>query len=78
MPISGSDSISSPYICQIIKKLLTRVYFSGVAKQLEPGIDILSRASPYVLRNYITIQSKKAVLNVKSLTNWPEQYLILS
>ena len=42
---------------------------SGVAKQLEPGIDILFRSSPYIARSYLNKMYDNVVLE----TNQPDE-----
>ena len=54
--------------------------FSGVAKQLNPAIDILLMASPYIFRSYLNVNSNdgSTMGHVATLTEHIQDYLILS
>lgn len=49
--------------------ILSIMVIEGVAKQLEPGIDILLRSAPYVARSYLN----KMYTNVGLETNQPDK-----
>lgn len=61
--------------------MLSVIFVSGVAKQLNPAIDILLMAAPYIFKSYINVNNNNNLSNEYSgvnLSDKIQEYLILS
>ena len=61
--------------------MLSIIFVSGVAKQLNPAIDILLMAAPYIFRSYINVNNNNNLSAENygvNLSDKIQEYLILS
>jgi len=61
------------YICQRCEQLM--LYFPvGMARQLDPDLDLIVKATPYLLRSFLNSKHKAVRQNLKTSDRRPNIY----